>query len=181
MNPQVYIEKSFGPINLSPKSVSIQTTIIGKLVKQLSMEGATIEPQVRPGIAPDIQDKILHNNICSESWLIYRYTEYGRAIEIAYQQLNKDINNGKNKALRKIHDLYKEELALNQIQLVNPEMDKIRIIADVIIKNISRKLLCFVNENDSSLKDVFMEDLEFGINLIVGHAFVECVILEAPV
>ena len=181
MHPQVYIENSHGPITLTPKSVAVQTTIIGKLVMRLSMEGATMKPQARLGIAPDIQDKIIHNNICSESWLIYRYTEYGRAIEVAYQELNKNINNGKNKALRKIHDLYKEELALNQIQLVNPEMDKIRNIADVIIKNIYRKLLCFVNENDSSLKDVFMEDLEFGINLIVGHAFVECVILEAPV
>lgn len=181
MDPQVYIETSYGPINFTPKSVSIQTTIIGKLVRQLSLEGAAIAIQPRPGIAPDIQKKISHNNVCHEAWLIHRYSEYGRAIELAYHQLNQDVNNGKNKALRKIHDLYKEELALNHIQIVNPEMDKIRILADVIVNNISQKLMFFVNENDSSLKDIHMEDLEFSINLIVGHAFVECIILEEPV
>ncbi|PKK88881.1 MAG: hypothetical protein CVV64_16690 [Candidatus Wallbacteria bacterium HGW-Wallbacteria-1] len=180
MNPKVYIENAHGPISFSPKSVSIQTTIIGKLVRLLSMEGSTITSDTRPGVTPDIQKKIDHNNVCHEAWLIYRYSEYGRAIEIAYHQLNQDVNNGRNKALRKIHDLYKEELASNSISLLNPELNKIRSLADTIVKKISTKLIAFVKTNDASLQDIHMEDLEFGINLIIGHAFVECIILEAP-
>jgi hypothetical protein len=179
MNERVYIENAYGPINLTPRSVSIQTTIIGKLVRLLAEKGATIATGTKPRVAPDIKKKILYNNVNHEVWLIYRYTEYGQAIELSYSQLNKEVNNGKNKALRYIQDLYIQELAYHKINIENPEIEKLQPIADLILQNISSKLKEFVKE-DSSLADIHLEDLESGIKIIVGHAFVECLILEEP-
>lgn len=180
MNPEVLIEKSFGPINFTPKSVSVQHTITGKLVKILASK--TIAPKLSRGrlVPPDVQEKINYNRICSEKWTIIKYADYGEAIENAYAQVEIEVINGKAKALTKLNDLYYQALAEFNINFDEFDIQIIREHSDAIFKRVSSSLRNYLLENDSSLAQLSHEELDTGVNLVVAHGFVECLVLEGP-
>ena len=180
MNPDVYIENSYGPIKISPRAVSIQHTITGKLVRILAT--SEMQPDYKRGrsIPPDIQYKIEYNNLVSEKWAIVKYTGYGEAIENAYVQVETEVVNGKAKALSKVNDFYLQALGKFEIDILNMDINKLRLHSDEIFKIVTSSLHDYLLDNDVSLSNISHEELDTGINLIVAHGFVECLVLEEP-
>ena len=180
MNPDVYIERSYGPINISPRAVSIQHTITGKLVRILAT--SEMQPEYNRGrsIPPDIQSKIEYNNLVSEKWTIVKYTGYGEAIENAYVQVEAEVVNGKSKALSKLNDFYLQALGKFDIDIQKIDINKLRLHSDDIFQAVTSSLHDYLLKNDASLSTISHEELDTGINLIVAHGFVECLVLEAP-
>lgn len=180
MNPEIYIEQAYGPINLSPKSVSVQHTITGKLIKILAINEYLPAFNRERSIPPDVQEKMVYNNIVSEKWAVLKYTGYGEAVENAYLEIETEIVNGKTKALSKLNDFYLQAMARFGIDLQNIDLIKLRAHSDEIFKLVISTLRDYLLDNDSSLSNLSHEELDTGISLIVAHGFVECLVLEEP-
>lgn len=180
MNADVLIEHSYGPINLTPKSVAVQHTITGKLVKILATQEIALNFPRSRSVPPDVQEKIAYNRISREKWAILKYTGYGEAIENAYVLIESEIVNGKAKALSKLNDLYYQVLGEHNIDFDSIDIDVIRLKSDDIFKRVCISLRDYLLENDTTLTQISHEELDTGINLVVAHGFVECLVLEEP-
>jgi len=125
--------------------------------------------------APQIEEKILHNNINSYRYLIDDYQIYGKELEKIYKTLEQ-INPGrKGKLLRVISDFYKKEKG---IVTTDNNIDLIRQHADNIIENVIDKLEIEILK--SSNLNAQNEEIKTAISIIVADAFIRCKILEDP-
>ena len=58
-------------------------------------------------------------------------------------------------------------------------MTKIKKHADEIVDDIIKQLRKFIYKS-ANINSLYKEQVEIGINVVVAHAFVECLILENP-
>jgi hypothetical protein len=124
--------------------------------------------------------KIQHNKIQSKKHIIKQYLEQSAAIEAAYHGIDSVIPFGKQTVLRNLNDLYCAALDSVGIDYLSGEVDMtaLRENAEFILEFIIQKLrnVAFESKNIMCLK----EQIDQGINVIVAHAFIECVIFENP-
>lgn len=125
-------------------------------------------------------EKINHNKIQSKRFIIKQYLDHSAAIEAAYLGINSIIPFGRDIILQNLHDLYLSCLDDLGIDYLCGEVDieGVRGGADYILESIIQKLknTVFETKNSPSLR----EQIEQGVNVVVAHAFIECVIFEVP-
>ncbi|WP_236191278.1 hypothetical protein [Pseudomonas pharyngis] len=124
--------------------------------------------------------KIQHNNLRAKSNIIKQYLEHSSKIEEAYVDVDVLIPFGKDMILQNLNGFYCSALDELNIEYVceSVDMDKIRVNSIFIIDFVISKLRNFVYE--SMNKPAYKESVELGINVVVAHAFIECVVMENP-
>jgi hypothetical protein len=122
----------------------------------------------------DIQEKIDYNNLRRNRFIIEEQKVYHGRINKIYEELEMQGSFRKEKLLRNIKRIYlkvKGELS------VSNEISAIRDVADDIFEGVEEMLN---EELKVHLTDAFVEDISFGVSLIMIHAFMDCKILEEP-
>jgi len=124
--------------------------------------------------------KIDHNNLRSKSNIIKQYLEHSSKIEEAYGDVDLLIPFGKDTILRNLNGFYCAALDEAGIEYVfdGVDIEKVRINSVFIIDFIISRLRNFVYE--SLNKPAFKENIDLGVNVVVAHAFIECVVMENP-
>lgn len=124
--------------------------------------------------------KIAHNNLKSKSHIIKQYLDHSSKVEEAYGEIDSLIAFGKDTILQNLNDLYYLSLDSIEIDYLTCEVDIIKIrenseyILDFIIQKLKNTV--FESKNTPSYK----EHVELGVNVVVAHAFIECIIMENP-
>ena len=156
----------------------------GKLPSLLETIIPAIQDQIDNGVSEEwaigepygIEEKIKYNNLNGYQYLIDEYAEYGSAVDQMYDAFDRDNPGTKNKIFRFIRAIYlrkKSQLGSNStkeeiMQVIRMNSDKIFEETIEEIKNLLIK---------TSLE---LEQVEFGAQIIVSHAFINCKILERP-
>jgi len=125
-----------------------------------------------------ILKKIKHNYLGRNRRIIQQYKSSSSHIEKAYATVDQNIINGKQSALQMLNEMYFNALEKYQIDPYDVDMAKIREHADDIVDNVIKQLRKFVYK--SANVPPYKEQVQLGINIVVAHAFVECLILENP-
>lgn len=128
----------------------------------------------------EVVKKIRHNNLGSRSGIVRQYLEYSSKIEDAYNDVNALIPFGKDTILRSLNGFYFAALDEVGIDWLFGKIDigKVRENSIFIIDFVISRLRNFVYE--SMNKPALKENVEVGINVVVAHAFIECVVMENP-
>lgn len=123
-----------------------------------------------------IEDKIEYNNIKRNKALIEEYSMFYSKINSLYNELERQGSFKKEKLLRTIKLLYVKSKGFYFEDNENP-MDYIRNNADNIIEDVENNILKLIEQD----KHVYIEDISFGISIIMVDAFMRCKILEEPI
>jgi len=179
MNKTVNIGQVSGNVYLSESPEQGVDAAINELLTNLASQPFVFSASSRRPSAQTIQ-KIQHNNIQSKNHIIKQYLNHSSKVEEAFNGIDSIITFGKHIILQNLNDLYHAALDATGIDYFSGpiDMDLIRhnsdFILDFIIKNLRNT--AFESKNTPILK----EHIDLGINVVVAHAFIECIILENP-
>lgn len=124
----------------------------------------------------DISNKISYNNLRRNRYTVNEYKVFYPKINSIYDELESAGSFRKEKLLRNIKSIYLKAKG-KYIEPDDDELQKLRDHADDIFEEVEDILYnSLVNDNDS----ILVEDLAFGISVIMVDAFMRCKILERP-
>ena len=179
MNKTVAIDKVVGNVQLGDAPEQNIDSAINEVLKLIAHND--FEPSNRNRTpSADTIEKIKHNQLQGKSAIIRQYLKHSKKVESSFSTIDSTIPFGKTKVLNNLNDLYYEALDFVEIDYFTGDIDieEIKQNSCLIIEFIIEKLknTAYASKNKPSLK----EDLDLGINVVVAHAFIECVILENP-
>lgn len=158
------------------KKMSILSNVIKNLVEKANI--IDLNPLVKLDLKPfDIEKKIEYNVVIKNKFKFNKYKIYYLICDQILNAIDDQLAQSKNKLMNFINDSYED--ILGEIALENSNKNKLEIIqnrADLIIDTIKLKLINILGDNE-----MFYEDKEFGVNIILCYAFMECKILEKPI
>ena len=175
----INVEKNAGNIFIGESPEYKVDSAINALLEKLASCSYHFQVKKRKPSSETIE-KINHNNIQSKQHIIKQYLDFSSKIEFAYQNIDSTIPFGKQIVIQNLNDLYYAALDEVNIDYFKQEIDMKRIrdesefILDFIIQKL--KNIAYESKNTPSIK----EQIDLGINVIVAHAFIECVVLETP-
>lgn len=143
-------------------------------------EGA---PVARPSVdAFKITDKLSHNSLVRYRPLIESYGDYAHIVERCYSAIEESQPGVKTRFLKIVQSRYVEERAtLLHVERTSglAPIEVIRANADYLFESLQVRLK---NEHAGSnlAQSIYSEEAESSINMLLGHAFVECRIFEKP-
>jgi hypothetical protein len=179
MNKIVTIERNSGNTYIGEYPEYKVASVINELLKQLASKPFIFRRSQRMPPAATIV-KIKHNQIQSKSHVIKQYLDHSAAIESAYIDIDSIVAFGKEIILQNLSDLY--FAALDELNIeyilgcldVAAVRDNSEFILDFIIQKLKNSV--YESSNVPGLK----EQIDRGVNVVVAHAFIECVIFENP-
>ena len=176
---EVKIENVEGDVNLGKSPEENVDSIINIIIGDIVSLSTKVDRLDRT-FPSKVLIKINHNNLRQKRRIIQEYKSYSSQIEKAYLIADEQVINGKQIAMGMLNNMYFKALDKFEIDIFDFDigMDKIREHADDIVDHIIKQLTKFVYK--SSNVPPFKEQVEVGINVVVAHAFVECLILENP-
>ena len=123
----------------------------------------------------NIDQKIRHNDIKRNKYVINEYKVFYPKINSLYKELENQGSFKKEKLLRNINNLYLRSKGkyITESHLQN---EQIRENADNIFEDVETELIELVKQDG----DFYHEDIVFGISIIMVDAFMRCKILEEP-
>lgn len=180
MNKKIEIGQNIGNVYIGDSPESRVDSVINFILNILSTQEFKLDACRRKPSAKTIV-KINHNNLQSKSHIIKQYLDRSSTIESAFFQIDSIIPFGKSIALRNLNDLYFEaldEAGIEYLTVEKIDITKIRENSEFIIDYIIVKLknIALESKNISS----YREEIDAGVNVVVAHAFIECVIMETP-
>lgn len=179
MTKSVTIEKNAGNVYVGDSPEYEIDTAINELLNHLASKRDEFKRINRKPTPVTIQ-KIKHNNIGSKKHIIKQYLDHSSKIESALHDIDSSITFGKHIVFQNLNDLYYSALDELDIEYLYEDIDinEIRKSSDYILDFIIQKLKnsAFESKNTPILK----ENIELGVNVIVAHAFIECIIMEGP-
>lgn len=175
----VSVGKVVGNVNIGDSPEYNISSAINDLLKALSNKPFEIQIKRQRPPAETIV-KINHNNLKSKSHIIKQYLDDSKKIEEAYAEIEALIPFGKDTILSNLNNLYYEALDSLEIDylICDIDIEKIRENSDFIIEFIIQKLKNTAFESKNT--PYYKEHIERGINVVVAHAFIECIIMENP-
>lgn len=174
---QVNINTVNGDFNTTESPEQKVDSIINLIISDIVSTSVQVDLRDRT-FPTKISNKIEHNQLKSKRNIVQQYKSYSSHIEKAYEIADKNIINGKQSAMILLNDIYMESLEKYNIDAFDVDMILVRAHADDIVENILKELKKFVYK--SSNVPPYKELVEIGINVVVAHAFVECLVLENP-
>lgn len=168
-----------GNLNLGDSPEYEVSSAINELLNCLARKPSDFKI-LRRRPSAEIITKINHNNLKSKSHIIKQYTDHSSKIEEAYIEIDSMIVFGKETILRNLNDLYYSALDTLNIDYLTQEIDiaLVKENSDFIIEYIIKKLKNMAYESKNTPE--YKEYIDFGINIVVAHAFIECIIMENP-
>lgn len=175
----ISIKTVAGDVNIGESPEYQVSSAINELLNCLASKRLVFNPlKRRPSSATII--KIEHNNLQSNSHIINQYLDYSSKIEEAYSDVDSIIPFGKDTVLRNLYDLYYSALDIAEIDYLDGivDIDQVREHSDFILTSIVTKLKTTVFKSKNT--PMFREQIDLGVNVVVAHAFIECIIMENP-
>lgn len=172
-------------INQVAPNFQRRPALISQVVKRLSSLSLLDEaPSNQLEHIYNIDAKLEYNHVFKYRPLIEEYGEYGNNVIKILNTIDQEKIGSERKILRLINDFYKECIGnLRRIESYSEQkreiIEVIRSNSDQIIEDVINKIIDVIN-NSSNGQDMDEEDLIFGVKYIVGHAFIECKVLERP-
>lgn len=153
--------------------------VINELLSRLSCKGVAFQRKNRKASAEVIK-KINHNQLIEKKYIVAQYLEYSSRIEEAYLEVDSLVAFGKGTILSNLNGFYFEALSRFGVDCVCEDIDigLVRENADALISFIIDRLRDLVV--NSAKPPEYMEFVEIGVNVVVAHAFIECVVMENP-
>ncbi|MBX4265894.1 portal protein [Clostridium estertheticum] len=174
------------PKNNTNKISSLVSGLIEKLAELSCISDEYVEQVYKiyksDTIIYDIPKKISYNNIIKYKCIIAEYSKYEGICEEAFNIIDNNNIGIKTKILRNINLYYMEYKGQILLQHRDEDIDEIDVIrenADIIIDNVKDRLQLIINEEDMT-QNIFQEDINIGLIIIICYAFVKCKILERP-
>ena len=178
-NKTVQVERNAGNIIIGDSPEYQISSAINELLKSLANKPFTFKKSVRRPSSETVV-KIKHNNLKAKSHIIKQYLDHSSKVEEAYTEIDSLITFGKDTILQNLNDLY--YLALDAVEIdyltCDIEIAKIRENSEFILDFIIQKLKNNVFESKNT--PAYKEHVELGVNVVVAHAFIECIIMENP-
>jgi hypothetical protein len=178
MNKTVIIQNNVGNVYIGDSPEYQINSVINELLMDLAARTFRFERKDRKVPVGAIR-KIEYNNIRTNKHVIRQYLEHSAAIEAAYQRIDALTPFGRDVVMRNLNDLYYRCLDILDIDYLGSiDICMIRERSDHIIEFIINELknFAFESKNVPSMKEHVVQ----GVNVIVAHAFLECIILEVP-
>lgn len=175
----VHIGQVSGNVYLGERPEHSVDAAINELLLSLANQPFAFERTNRRPSAQTIE-KIHYNNIQSKSHIIKQYLDHSAKIEEAFNSIDSIITFGKHIILQSLNDLYCSALDAVGIDYLTGPVNTASVrensefILDFIIKQLRNT--AFEAKNTPVLK----EHIDLGVNVVVAHAFIECIILENP-
>ena len=178
-NKTVNVGKVAGNLNIGNSPEYEVSSVINELLNRLSEKPFNFKRVNRKPSSETII-KIKYNNLYAKSHIIRQYLDFSSKIEEAYDEIDSLVAFGKDTILRNLHDLYYNALDVVSIDYLSCDIDmiKIRENSDYILEFIIQQLKNTAFESKNTPR--FKEYVETGVNVVVAHAFIECVIMENP-
>lgn len=179
VNKTVNVENVAGNVNIGDSPEYNVGSVISDLLNELVYKPFEFDNVKRRPSSETIL-KISHNDLTSKSHIIKQYLEFSKEIEEAYDEVDRLVTFGKSTVLRHLNDLYCSALDSLDIDylLGNIDIEKVREHSDFIIEFIIQKLRNIVFESKNT--PAYKEQIDLGVNVVVAHAFIECIIMENP-
>ncbi|SHJ76111.1 ABC-three component system protein [Halodesulfovibrio aestuarii] len=176
----VRIENVFSDVNFNQSNKYNVGSAINELLSNLThRQPQTMQKRRTP--PADVIVKIKHNHLNKKQHIIRQYLDYSSLIEEAYDDIDKSIPFGKDTILRNLENSYFKALDNFEIEyFIKEELDlevlreKSGAIIDFIISDLKKTI--YESNNTPELQ----EHIDIGVNVVVAHAFIECVIMEKP-
>jgi len=179
VNKTVNVERNAGNIIIGDSPEYEISSAINELLKSLANKPFTFKIKRRRPSSETIV-KIDHNNLKSKSHIIKQYLDHSSKVEEAYSEIDSLIAFGKDTILQNLNDLY--YLALDSVDIdyltCDVDIEKVRKNSEFILDFIIQKLKNSVFESKNT--PTYKEHVELGINVVIAHAFIECIIMENP-
>lgn len=180
MNKKVInIDRNAGNLVIGDAPEYGVSTAINELIIKLASKPFIFQKTRRSPSSETIK-KINHNNIKSKKHIIKQYLDFSSNIESAYDTIDSAIPFGKQIVMQNLNDLYYAALDEVNIDYFENVVDIVLIrehseyILDFIIQKL--KNLSYESNNTPNVK----EQVELGVNVVVAHAFIECIVMENP-
>lgn len=174
---QVSIGVVEGDFNTAESPESKVDSIINIIISDIVTASIKMDLKNR-NFPSTVLKKIEHNHLKNKRNIVQQYKSYSSNIERAYAVVDKQIINGKQTAMILLNDMYNKALTKFEIDPYDVDIVEIRKHADCIVDSVVSQLKKFVYK--SSNLPSYKEQIELGVNIVVAHAFVECLILESP-
>lgn len=178
---QVYVNKHIGPLNINTNTEYKVGSIINQLLHLLAKQDnffTNSNNNIRRPPAKTIT-KIKYNNLNERKYIISVYQKHSLLVENAMQNINSLIPFGKEKILDTLNNIYLESLDYFDIDFLDENyLPKIIKNSCEIIDFILLKLKNNIIQSDCT--NLFTEDIDLGVQLLVAFSFIECQILENP-
>ena len=178
MNKTVVIQNNVGNVNIGDSPEYRINSVINELLIDLAATPFMFERKERRVPVAAVR-KIEYNNIRTNKHVIRQYLEHSAAIEGAYERIDALTPFGREVVLSNLNNLYYQcldVLGIDYFDIV--DMCKIRENSDQILDFVINQLknFAFESRNVPAMKEHVVQ----GVNVIVAHAFLECIILEVP-
>lgn len=179
MNKTVNIGGVIGNVLVGDSPEYQVNSAINELLMGLASQPFQFQRAIRRPPARTVA-KIQHNQIQSKQSIIKQYMDHSAAVEAAYKGIDSIIPFGSQIILQNLNDLYFAALDHVGIEYLSKEIEITQIrehaipILDFIILKLRNS--SFESKNTPEVKEL----IEQGINVIVAHAFIECIIFENP-
>lgn len=179
MTKTVSIEHVVGNVHIGDSPEYQVNPAINELLMKLASRPFIFQRLTRKP-PPTTVAKIQHNKIQAKQSIIKQYMDHSAAIEAAYRGIDSVIPFGEQIVLQNLNDLYCA--ALDNVGIdyfASPvDMGAVRDNAEYILDFVIQKLRNSAYESKNMLQ--LKEQIEQGINVVVAHAFIECIIFENP-
>ena len=175
----INVKRNAGNIIIGDSPEYEISSAINELLKSLARQPFSLKKTKRRPSSETVL-KINHNNLKSKSHIIKQYLDHSSKVEEAYVEIDSLITFGKDTILQNLNDLYYSALDSVEIDYLTCEVDiiKIRENSEHILDFIIQKLKNTVFESKNT--PTYKEHVELGVNVVVAHAFIECIIMENP-
>lgn len=179
VNKTVNVERNAGNIIVGDSPEYEISSAINELLKTLANKPFSFNKKRRRPSSETVV-KINYNNLKSKSHIIKQYLDHSSKVEEAYSDIDSLITFGKDTILQNLNDLYYLALDTVDIDYLNCDVDieKVRENSEFILDFIIQKLKNTVFESKNT--PAYKEHVELGVNVVVAHAFIECIIMENP-
>lgn len=175
----VNIEHVVGNVHVGESPEYQVNSAINELLMKLASRPFIFQRLTRKPPAKTLA-KIQYNKIQSKQYIIKQYLDHSAAIEADYKGIDSIIPFGEQIVLQNLNDLYCAALDNVGIDYLaaDVDMNAVRNNAEYILDFLIQKLRnsAYESKNTPQLK----EQIDQGINVIVAHAFIECIIFENP-
>lgn len=178
-NKTVNVERNAGNIIIGDSPEYKISSAINELLNSLANKPFTFNNSRRRPSSETVV-KINHNNLKIKSHIIKQYLDHSSKVEEAYSEIDSLVTFGKDTILQNLNDLYYLALDEADIEYFENDVDiaLVRENSEFILDFIIQKLKNTVFESKNT--PAFKEHIELGVNVVVAHAFIECIIMENP-
>ncbi|EKQ6337256.1 hypothetical protein [Pseudomonas aeruginosa] len=174
---QVQFDGNQGAVTIINDTKSVpRPSILGRLVEIIALGDCDSRSLDR--LPSEIEEKIDFNDLKRCRWVVDQYVESSILIGESVKELNRTILNGGTKLKRQMNNFYKTSLAKFSVLGRTFNLTKLRECSDDIVMDVIQQTKEYVKSSSSLMEGYYAEDIDFGVNLIVSFAIIECVVLE---